>query len=894
MLTFLEVENSNYFKDILKSFDPQLTTWIVSDLKSKVDIQNICLEKYGYFTDESVLRVSDFWKIWLRRLRPDLHIVSTEFIKQLLNDFFVSDQVSEILQEHNIESHQYSTVFNYVYELAPVLLSPQSDQIIKDWISENKKSWYKWYLLSRLAIRYLLDKKKVTDAKWIPSLLQNEDIQLLNWDKNIFLDLGSEMTSVEFGLFNSLSKKLEVKVLVPDPKWRDKFKFLLNTYHLNKGFAKVEKLNSFNPESSQVKKYFRFPSEILEVKSSVKQVRKWMEQGIKPDHIGILSPRLEDYWPLLQMHLEAEGIPFNKNRVSSYIGLGSFQYLLSKINSFTNQISWETLEQAEFSEINHSENKNKFEKFKSFFLEMTESEELVRDELIYKTYFGKLSLIEKIDRTEFLLNIFKVWMGFNFQSNYENDPNELMAKAAKQLINTTINEKMSFSNWLEVFQNILSRLEVIISKGTTGGIEMRSIQAMHMSNLSHIIWIGLDESGFSKKNTTIPISDIEKLKSGFDFPLPYPEESHIEFNIRWLSDGDIEEQIFSCSLQSTQAEPLNTSLIILENSPKPTSEYDIIENPTFIDSEQAVSFLNGIPVGSKIQRDLIDLDHLVEKFNETNLSVTDINQYDHCHFKLLATRGFKLRDYAPISIDLDPRQRGSIVHALFEFLVQDKKYLKYNQQEVALFLEQKRKDYHLYPSMDDFWHIQKEKLIQSAEKFSQFESKRLSGKNVEHFTEKDFSLYLDKYTIKGRIDRFDVYKNEIGSSAVIYDYKRSKSSQTSYGVNWIKEKEYQLLLYLEALSTQFQLDDHAAYYFFYKNMNIGVGLSKENFEEVIHAPKNKSVVSKEEYLEIRIQFKKYMSEVISQLAIKNMTARPFRKEICADCEWREICRAPHL
>ena len=77
-------------------------------------------------------------------------------------------------------------------------------------------------------------------------------------------------------------------------------------------------------------------------------------------------------------------------------------------------------------------------------------------------------------------------------------------------------------------------------------------------------------------------------------------------------------------------------------------------------------------------------------------------------------------------------------------------------------------------------------------------------------------------------------------------------------------------------------------------MNIGVGLAKENFEEVIRAPKNKSVVSKEEYLEIRIQFKKYMSEVISQLAVKNMTSRPFRKEICADCEWREICRAPHL
>jgi hypothetical protein len=51
--------------------------------------------------------------------------------------------------------------------------------------------------------------------------------------------------------------------------------------------------------------------------------------------------------------------------------------------------------------------------------------------------------------------------------------------------------------------------------------------------------------------------------------LQYPEESHDEFNLRWLSNSKCEQQYFTCAHVSMGGEPLNTSIFILENNHKP-------------------------------------------------------------------------------------------------------------------------------------------------------------------------------------------------------------------------------------------------------------------------------------------------------------------------------------
>ena len=91
MLNFLKVHSPSDIKFVLKEqYNPLTDTWIVSDLKSKQEIQQLALEKNGYFTDDAILRVSDFWRLWLRRFEPTLNIVSSDFIRAMTSHFFTS------------------------------------------------------------------------------------------------------------------------------------------------------------------------------------------------------------------------------------------------------------------------------------------------------------------------------------------------------------------------------------------------------------------------------------------------------------------------------------------------------------------------------------------------------------------------------------------------------------------------------------------------------------------------------------------------------------------------------------------------------------------------------------------------------------------------------------
>lgn len=889
MLSFVNISDANEIKSYVDQFNSQNSTWIVSDLKSKLDIQNKCLNKDGFFLDDSILRISDFWRLWLRRLSPDLSVVSSDFIKILVQNFIHSEKFKDL----ELEPHQHSTVYRYLNELAPVILSPQSDEIIQDWMKTKNKTWYKWYLISRLCLNYLVKEKKVIDSQWIPSFIQNVDMNLLSWEKHIYLDLGSEMTSVEMGIFQSLSKKNDVTVFVPNPEWKDKYRYLLNTYTTHSGYsakpAAKTTASEVKDEALNLSVYKRFSTEALEIKYIVSQVREWIDAGVKPAHIGLMSPRVEEYWPVLKIHLDSEGIPYNKKNVASMLSLGCFQLLISKIKSLSTDVTWESLEQSyygETEETNHLE----YEKFKAQFLELTDADDLLRNEDIKKIFYNKMNLKDRMKRLPFLAVVFKTWSDLNLADN--NEVIGYLETAFKDFFSRTTDLELSLEHWLTIFSAGVSKKEVTIDKSNAEGIDIGSSNSSHLFSVQNMIWFGLDDSGFKKNsNTMIPLTDIEELKYEFDFPLSYPEESHTEFNIRWLSHYSFNQQIFTCSLFNSKAEPLNTSPLILEHCLDPDVDFDIQTHGTRIDSLQLVQQAN-----SKIEHELSEHEIKIPDYKPQELSITDFMNYDHCGFKLLAAKGFKLKDYPVVSIDLDPRQRGSVTHALFEYLITDKKYQNHDVAATEAFLETLRTEYKLYSNMDDFWQAQKKKLIETAIKFSKYENKRLGQIGINHLVELDFKLKLHNISVNGRIDRVDVYSDQ---TALVYDYKRSESDTTSYGVNWMDKKEFQMLFYMLALSETLDMKDQGAYYFFYKNMDVYKGIisqaAAENAE--IHEsvePTKKAVVSEEAYQDLKKEFKTYIFELEQKLYTGIFTARPYKVEICTSCDWNTLCRAQHL
>lgn len=896
MLTFVKVQNPKQLEKYISQFDPQCSSWIVADLKSKQDIQKISLDRLGYYLDDSILRMSDFWQIALRRLGPEFKIVSESYLEAELELFLNSDEGKNLIEVFQIEEHQYSTLFKYLTELAPIILSPNSHQILSEWQEQNDPSWYSWYLLSRTCLNFLIQEKKIILNEWISSWLQLQEEHFFNWNKALFFDLGSEMTSVEMGLIQRMSQKNDITVFVPDPTWSKKYQFLLNTYELNAGFA-TKTILSDPIDNKLMLNYecIRFSTEALEIKFITHQIQSWIKQGIKPKQILAASPRLENYWEVLKIHFDYEGLNVHKKVVSNYISTGVFQLLISKILSQTGSVSWENLEQDYFNRPAHD---IQFEVFKSQFIEMIDDEDLFNLETIKSIYYKKINFSEKISRLIFLGFILKEFLEVqrsNILLDEDLKSSQMFERSVKDFLSSTNENFLPFQTWFKILLSQLKSKEISIESVDPDGIVVGNIQSTFLNEITHVIWFGLDESGFKQnRSQLLPVSDVENLKYNFDFPISYPEESHIEFNLRWLSQYDFKEQIMTCSLLNNQADPLIISNFFLELEQKSKTRKSKNNFLTSMDFYQRQAYqLAGLVNFHKINYEKTSHDIQISDLPLNQLSMTEINSFDQCSFKLLVSKGFRLKDYPVKGLDLDPRQSGSLYHSLFEFLIQDYFYKTGSSELIQDFLEKLRIKNKIYLYNEPFWINLKKKLLNTALKFCKAENERLGHESPDHALEIQFKIKLNSIDINGRIDRIDKFSDK---RSIVYDYKRSDGSHIQNGTEWLEKKELQMLFYLLAVTDELGGHPEGAFYYFYKNMSIKKGLFIEGSSllEQFQRLSKKAIVHQDEFTEILNQFRSYLLELEKHIQLKKFSANPYKKEICEDCDWKELCRAQHL
>ena len=898
----------------LKSFNPQKETWIVSDLKSKQQIQKIAIHQQKYYSDESVLRISDFWKMWIRRFCPHLQIVSSEFIKELVKNYIeiYGDQLA-------LEKQEASTLYKYMTDLAPLVLHEQSHQTLKDWIISKKPEpqWMNWEIIAQSCIQYIIKTHHCIESSWISAYLQNQPIEKIVWPHKIIFDLGSKMTSLEMGLIQILSQKNEIEVLVPqipqNKSWNNKFNYLLKTYQNYSGYGKSV-LNQIKPNGvttenfeSNIKpeNFFRFSTEIAEVKFVTYQVRKWIESGILPDAIVILSPRIEDYWPMIKFHFDEEGIPLQKDVVSSAMSLGLVQKWLSAIQVKTQKTSWEDLELT-YSQTSQAE-KN-FEQFKALFQEMFDAEDLKRSFDVQKSYYSQIDLFKKISRDQFVIQLLKNWIVIDHEKSAEN----IVLQLVKDFILQTIEMDLYFNQWFDLLQTRLSKKEIKVENSKQHGVHVLPVNSAQIFNVTHRLWIGLDDSGFkSQHQTLLPVSDIEELKSTFDLSLEYPEESHSDFNLRWYSMSECKEQIFTSAHVSNLGEPLNVSLFFLENCKQTQLEFNY---NTVVDSLQRGFNPSALPVAESVLMDKFKIEknndhHVINQFSYESLSPSEIENYADCGFKLLAQKGFKLRQYQVTGVDIDARQKGTVLHDLFKYIINNKNYLDVSKNDIDLYLEEQRVHKKLFPLMDLFWQIQKNKLIEIGYKFSQVEKQRLAlVQDVQHRLEETIEVYFNpdiiqfekqplsekSIKIKGRFDRLDLTEEK--NSFILFDYKSSQSAGTHMAKSWLKYNEYQLLLYSMCIEKAYGYESLGALYYFYKNYDHHVGYVLEqdfNYKKSLNLKKN-SLMSGNDFSIIKNDFLNQLKNLFSNLDSNNFKTSPVDEKECQTCDWRKLCRAPHL
>ncbi len=910
MLSWTFTHHPDDVADKLNNFNPQKETWIVSDLKSKQEIQKIAIAQQKYYSDESVLRISDFWKMWIRRFCPHLQIVSSDFIKELVKNYI------EVYGEQlSLEKQEASTLYKYMTDLAPLVLHEQSHLTLKEWIRSKKPEpqWIKWEIIAQNCLQYIIQTHHCLESSWVSAYLQSQPIEKIIWPNKIIFDLGSKMTSLEMGLIQILAQKNEVEVIVPQlPKnkqWNNKFNYLLKTYQNYSGFGKStqEQINSIQQPVSNIKpeNFYRFATEVSEVKFITHQVRKWIESGIKSDSIVILSPRVEDYWPLIKFHFDEEGIPLQKDLVSSAMSLGLVQKWLSAIQVKTQKASWEDLELT-YGQTPQAE-KN-FEQFKALFQEMFDAEDLKRNTDIQKNYYAQIDLYKKISRDQFIIQLLKNWIQIDFDKTGEN----IILQLTKDFISQTIETELYFNQWFDLLQSRLSKKEIKVENSKQHGVHVLPVNSAQIFNVTHRLWIGLDDSGFkSQHQTLLPISDIEELKSIFDLSIEYPEESHSDFNLRWYAMSGSKEQIFTSPHVSNLGEPLNVSLFFLENCKEAQLEFNY---NTVVDSEQKAFNPEAMDKTKPVLFNKIKLEtnnefHKVSQFKSESISPSDIENYAKCGFKLLAQKGFKLRQYQVTGVDIDARQKGTILHDLFKFIIADKNYLTVTKKNIDQYLEEQRVQKKLFPLMDLFWLTQKNKMTDIGVKFSQVEKQRLAlVSDVSHHLEHTIEIYFNpdeiqfesqpqskrSIKIKGRLDRFDLLKAD--NSFVLFDYKSSKNAGTHMAGSWLKYNEYQLLLYSLCVEKAYGYKVLGALYYFYKNYehNVGYVLEKDfDYKKSLNLKKN-TLMSEEDLLVLKNDFLNQLKTLFDRLTENNFKTSPVDEKECQTCDWRKLCRAPHL
>ncbi|MGZ3775949.1 MAG: PD-(D/E)XK nuclease family protein, partial [Pseudobdellovibrionaceae bacterium] len=490
MLQIISLQSRSQITEIFANYNPQKQTWLVSDLRTKFELQQKILNSEGQYIDESVLRASDLWKILLKRLDPGIRLVSDPFARSLLRT--ILDQHAEIL---GVNSSAEDTVFSYIDQMAAVLFHPEGTARLEEWFESHPEAmnrWKEWYLRARFCALKLLQEHRVITADWISSYLQNfNDLERV-WDIPLVVDLSGEITRVEAEILRVLSRTVDVTVLEPNPAWKDDFYFLLRPYEdLRAQSQKVTALNSVEIKEKKIE-ILRFSGMLAEIKHSVGTARQWLDQGIPAEQILITAPDIEQYWPVLQSYLEEEGIPVQKDITHKVQSLPSVIRWMASLRSKSGRLSTSDLEISFFEK--EEAQQLRYEEFKALFKSLYVNEDLNRNELVYKAFHEQMDLSGILKRDEFVAKALLFW---------NSSQTEIIQIVLRELLqNATAATQLVWKEWLSYLETIVASKEYTLEKGLSEGIMVTKLMSAHSEKIQYRIFLGLTDEFLRVKNKT--------------------------------------------------------------------------------------------------------------------------------------------------------------------------------------------------------------------------------------------------------------------------------------------------------------------------------------------------------------------------------------------------------
>lgn len=906
MLQIIPIESRSQISEIFATYNPQIQTWLVSDLRTKFELQQKILGREGQYVDESVLRASDLWKILLKRLDPGLRLVSDPFARSLLRT--IMDEHADIL---GVNSSAEDTVFSYIDQMAAVLFHPEGTLRLEEWFESHPEAmnrWREWYLRARFCALKLLQEHRVITADWITAYLQNFNELERVWNLPLIVDLSGEISRVEAEILRILSRSVDVTILEPNPAWKNDFHFLLKPYEdLRSQSQKVAALSPVLKSEKRVE-VLRFSGMLAEIKNSVGQVRQWLEEGKAAESIAVIAPDIEQYWPVLQSYLSEEGIPVQKDITHKVQSLPAIIRWLALLRSKSGRLSSSDLEISFFEREEAQE--VRYEEFRSLFKSLYVNEDLARNDLVYKVFHDQLDLTGVLKRDEFVAKALLFW---------NSSETEIIQTVLRELLqNATASTQLIWKEWLTYLETIVASKEYTLEKGNSQGILVTKLMSAHSEKAQYRIFLGLtDEFLRGRNKTQLSGQDYFELAKDIGFYLDNPDQSDLEFELRLLAEAESQHDIYSfgaTDLSGSLCSPCKFWMSLSQDHadltvPKET-RWDELQH-----SDQCGARAWLAPrkdeVEKRIQQDMgkLDFDNIQAK-ELPRISASSIEGFLSCPFSFVAQRYFKLKDLPDIDLDVDHRTRGQLAHALFEKLTLEPMRFDWKNDELEKILESIRQEKKLLFADERLWIPLRNKHIQLGLRFLEVEKRwREEFKRTRTLgREKRFEFYLDPQTeeiskeakencfrISGQIDRVD---GDDSNHLVIIDYKSSTGGISAHG-SWLKNQELQLLFYMwvieKGLIEELGGEVIGLFYYVFRNFE-RKGFKIEDLAGGLYPAskrkdKNATFEAKEKYL---TEFSQILMSTLDRIKKGESHARPSDFKTCIACEWRRQCRAPHL
>lgn len=931
MLKLIKVNSKNQIWEYFQNTNIQKESWIVSKASDREYMSQHILSRDGYFLDLSVQWHRSFFRMVHERTFPEFKIVSREFA-----EVFLRRKLQGLKSDLDIDVIDEKSRLRSITYYASLLFDPDLDETkLDEWLnsSEERKLRLKPdLLLNRLFLSFFLDAQIVCED-WIVPQLQTADLVELRLPmERLYFDLGVEYGMLEASVVQKLAKNHDVVLFQTIHAFDKEYDHLIQAYER---FDKVDNKAKEALSAAQIE-LRKFSSAVSESRYAVGQIKAWGQDGVAWQNMAIVAPDIRKYSDLLQWQLLAEGIPVNQTKKSTYLEFQDVRELLSDLSFFKNEIEFSSVKES-LVRFSSADKKNQFakveEKLNSPFLSSDVFLSLVQKwlpeffsqhlamnlETLLSFRETEISAIEFVRRTE------TFWERAGLGERKEKIINALFDSSSPSV-------KLLPKEWVAQIEKIALQSNVTVNAKDLKGIQLTSLSQVSLFNQKNIFVLGLDESAFASQfKEAIPPEDIFTMGSELGVYLEHPDLSVNSFLLE-----DLLTQVNGTVVMSYPYKAIDSRI----QNPAPHWQNRAFEQKLF---EKEMDLPNPILwdllisnrdshwIHQREQDYKVDVQRWDLKpnqaspvahfsLNEISLSPSSIQTFLDCRQKFYFQRVLRLRSVDAESFDINARDKGSWYHSIFEQLIaKEEQYIAplvtsgLSDIEKANMLIRLQTDFAaIFPAgfSETTWNLVKKSYFENVIKFIEHEIKlrthlpELKSVAVEwpweiyyDWKRYEFSSVDTRDTVKisGVIDR--ILLNTQTNHLWLVDYKSSLKNYSSY-IDWIKNKEFQLLLYNHIVQ------NHAKESWAGKVENLsywqlpdlankkGFAVADPKIYDFGYAKKTIGTIEDKEKVEA--EFLSQFQEMITEMRGGHFYPNPADEKKCQYCEWRLSCRAPHL